>query len=209
MEPSARQESRVDRQAQGASDFLAFVERLRAVVVSQANSGANGLATLIKAQAMFDDVVADDVRLPPRMVERVRKDFDALTAAITFVREHNTELSPFAWFELFLRTSIVQYHLHLKNTAGRDAADAAVAAIVNDLNQLTRKPRGRGRVRSLSDVLEAKRLSDQGLSYGRIAKKMPRAFRDAKAVQMALRYDFPDHHASAHRKSGPISLPEE
>lgn len=193
METRARDRSLVVGQEAGAFDFPAYIGRVRAALATaQASSPQDPAATLEKMRSLFEKLVADSEQLPPRIIEGTRQAFGKLADLTAVVREQEEEWSELAWFELSVRIWLQLYYGHLRETVGQGAADAAVTGIVNDVKCLTRKQRGRPRIRRVTDVVAAKRLRDQGLSLGQIATKNPTAFRDAKAVQLALRHDFPN-----------------
>lgn len=193
-------------------DFEEFIARLRGrVTIDQIDAASR---KLLDADDLFETVLRESQPLPAHyamLAEEVRHAFDQMRAGHAQLREYvAASLDPSAAkartatpcepqvtqsfrdlprnrFEPFAEMIMTFAYWHLVERSGRDAAEAELRAIVK---RLTRKPRGRPRSRPVSQVQEAKRLRDEGLSHGQIAIRC--GFPSEKHARAALKHDFPD-----------------
>ena len=148
--------------------------------------------SLRRIRHLYEELEAEVTPLPARlqpMSESVPKGLDRLDARAGTLTRPPTEtwrgLHPAVWVLLARNLH------HAAQTGDLDAAldslRLTVAYYTPKSPEATR-PKGRPPTMPLEDVVAAKRLRDQGLSYGRISKKLNHP---ASRIGSALRHHYP------------------
>ena len=175
--------------------FPEFIERLRAALVATASSGMpEPRKTLLRARQLFEECVRKCEPLSARMtalVGQIKSNFDTLDGLLSgrLSPPPRRVFDPLVHFLLFANCQ------HAVETAGRDAANAELRAMVNDL---TKGARGRRPRIALQQVQEAMRLREtEGLSFAEAATRVGLDAQDARALTTAVRWHFPPQNKSS------------
>jgi len=200
--------------------FPEFLERLHAALAAAGNTGApravdertsegdgdpvdaagNGSPralgeTLAGARQLFEACLSDVQPLTAgmaRMAEEVRRGLDTIDALANGRASPLPNTPPL--FDPLVRFLLSSNYQHAVKTAGREAANVELRAIVKEL---THGRRGRPPRITVRQVQEAKRLRDtEKLSYTEIARRLGLDAKDGRSLWTAVRWHFPDEKKS-------------